>query len=127
VISSLGRKNVNNAAIYIIDLKTRKILAYIGNTNAGEKIDMIDRPRSVGSLLKPFVYLLALRSGVDAEDYVLDEKTAYETGVDGKYFIPENYNPKSYGPVKIREALGNSLNSSAVRITDILGINTVYN
>jgi penicillin-binding protein 1C len=127
VISSLIWKNVNNAAIYIIDPKTRKILVYIGNTNAGEKIDMIDRSRSVGSLLKPFVYLLALRSGVDAEDYVLDEKTAYETGVDGKYFIPENYNPKSYGPVKIREALGNSLNSSAVRITDILGINTVYN
>ncbi len=127
VISSLIWKNVNNAAIYILHPKTYKILVYIGNTNAQEKIDMIDRPRSVGSLLKPFVYLLALRSGVDAEDYILDEKTAYETGVDGKYFIPENYNPKSYGPIKIREALGNSLNSSAVRITDILGINTVYN
>ncbi len=40
---------------------------------------MITRSRSVGSLLKPFIYLLALRNGADAEDYLLDEKTSYET------------------------------------------------
>lgn len=88
---------------------------------------MITRRRSVGSLLKPFIYLLALRSGADSEDYILDDKTIYETGVDGKYFIPENYNPKSYGPIRLREALGNSLNAATVRITDIIGITNVYN
>jgi membrane carboxypeptidase/penicillin-binding protein PbpC len=82
--------------IYIYDPRDKTILAYIGNSNPQEEIDMITRKRSVGSLLKPFVYLTALRSGADSEDYLLDEKTPYETGIDGKYFVPENYNPRSY-------------------------------
>jgi membrane carboxypeptidase/penicillin-binding protein PbpC len=93
---------------------------YIGSANPEEEIDMITRRRSVGSLLKPFMYLLALRSGADTEDYILDDKTRYETGIDGKYFVPENYNPKSYGPVRFREALGNSLNAATVKITDVI-------
>ena len=88
---------------------------------------MITQRRSVGSLLKPFIYLLALRSWADTEDYILDDKTSYETGINGKYFVPENYNPRSYGPVRIREALGNSLNAATVRITDIIWITNVYN
>lgn len=57
---------------------------------------MIVRRRSVGSVLKPFVYLLALQHGADMEDYILDEKTPYASLEEGKYFVPENYNPKSY-------------------------------
>lgn len=126
-LRSLEWKNVTNASVYILDPRTNTILVYIGSANPQEEIDMITRRRSVGSLLKPFIYLLALRSGADTEDYILDDKTPYETGVDGKYFVPENYNPKSYGPVRLREALGNSLNAATVRITDTLWISHVYN
>ncbi len=126
-LSSLEWKNVTNSSIYILDPRNNTILIYIGSANPEEEIDMITQRRSVGSLLKPFIYLLALRSWADTEDYILDDKTSYETGIDGKYFVPENYNPKSYGPVRIREALGNSLNAATVRITDILGIAKIYN
>lgn len=125
-LHSLEWNNVTNASIYILDPQSNTILVYIGSANPEEQIDMITRDRSVGSILKPFIYLLALRSWADSEDYILDDKTPYETGVDGKYFIPENYNPKAYGPVKLREALGNSLNAATVRITDIMGISTIY-
>lgn len=125
-LKSLEWNNVTNASIFILDPQNNTILVYIGSANPEEQIDMITRDRSVGSILKPFIYLLALRSWADSEDYILDDKTPYETGVDGKYFIPENYNPKAYGPVKIREALGNSLNAATVRITDIMGISTIY-
>ena len=87
---------------------------------------MATRRRTVGSLLEPFIYLFALRSGADSEDYLLDDKTSYETSVEGKYFVPENYNPKSYGPIRLREALGNSLNAATVRLTSTLGITNVY-
>jgi penicillin-binding protein 1C len=87
---------------------------------------MITRSRSVGSILKPLIYLLALRSGADAEDYLLDNKVRYETGVEGRYFVPENYNPRSYGPIRIREALGNSLNAATVSLTETLGLDRVY-
>ncbi len=126
-LRSLEWKNVTNASVYILDPRTNTILVYIGSANPKEEIDMITQRRSVGSLLKPFIYLLALRSWADTEDYILDDKTSYETGINGKYFVPENYNPRSYGPVRIREALGNSLNAATVRITDIIWITNVYN
>lgn len=126
VLKSLEWKNVTNANIYIKDPKTDTILAYIWNSNPGEEIDMITERRSVGSLLKPFIYLIALRSGADSEDYILDDKIPYETEIDGKYYIPENYNPKSYGPIRLREALGNSLNAATVKLTDTIGISKIY-
>ena len=125
-LRSLERENVTNASIYITDPVSDTILAYIGNTNPSEQIDMITRRRSVGSLLKPFIYLLALQKWADTEDYLLDDRTAYETSEAGKYYIPENYNPRSYGPIRLREALGNSLNAATVRLTDTLGISQVY-
>lgn len=126
VLQSLSEKKVGNASILIMSPKDNTILAYIGNTKASEKIDMITRRRSVGSVLKPIIYLLALRSWADAEDYLLDDKIPYETGVEGRYFVPENYNPRSYGPIRIREALGNSLNAATVSLTDTLGLSRVY-
>lgn len=87
---------------------------------------MITRRRSVGSLLKPFVYLIVLRSGADSEDYIIDDKIPYETEINGKYYIPENYNPKSYGPIRLREALGNSLNAATVKVTDTIGVSKIY-
>ena len=126
VIWGLKRENITNASIYITDPRSDTILAYIGSVGAWEQIDMITRRRSVGSLLKPFIYLLALQKWADTEDYLLDDRTAYETSEAGKYFVPENYSPRSYGPIRLREALGNSLNSATVRLTDTLGIPVVF-
>lgn len=127
IIKSLEWKNVTNTAILIVNPESNTILAYTSGTNPNDEIDMITRKRSVGSLLKPFIYRMALQNWADSEDYLLDDKTIYETNIAGKYFIPENYNPKSYGPIKFREALGNSLNSATVRLTDTLGISAIYN
>ncbi|MBX9809920.1 transglycosylase domain-containing protein, partial [Candidatus Gracilibacteria bacterium] len=127
ILDTLVQKNVTNGSVYILNPTTRKILTYIGSVNSNEEIDMITKSRSVGSILKPFIYLFALQEGADSEDYLLDDKTAYETEVEGKYFIPENYNPKSYGPIRLREALGNSLNAATVRLTEYIGITKIYN
>jgi membrane carboxypeptidase/penicillin-binding protein PbpC len=42
---------------------------------------MITKKRSVGSVLKPFLYLIALHSH-DPNDLILDEKKVYETEQD---------------------------------------------
>jgi penicillin-binding protein 1C len=62
ILYPLEEKNVHNGSIYIWSEKKKKIIAYIGNRNnsTGNAIDMITRKRSVGSILKPFVYELAL-------------------------------------------------------------------
>ena len=77
---------------------------------------MITVRRSVGSVLKPFLYKKALENGADGESLIMDDTRIYDTGEGGKQFVPENYIPRSYGPVRLKEALGNSLNSATARL-----------
>lgn len=129
MIVPLQKENIKNAAILIWDNRHQKVIAYIGNRSniGGENaIDMITQRRSVGSVLKPFLYGLAFDRGYDGESLVLDDTRIYETDDSTKKYIPENYVPKSYGPISLREALGNSLNSAAVRLSESLGIGAVY-
>lgn len=60
------------------------------------------------------------------EQFILDDTRIYPTGVGDQSFIPINYSPKSYGPIRLREALGNSLNSAAVRLSETLGISRIH-
>jgi len=96
----------------------KKVLAYIWNGWSAYKWDMIVRKRSVWSVLKPFIYFLALKNWASPESYILDDEKVYPTEYINKWFVPKNYIPKSYGPVKLREALWNSLNSATVRISE---------
>jgi membrane carboxypeptidase/penicillin-binding protein len=57
---------------------------------------MIQEKRSVGSVLKPFIYLQALQDGADPEDLILDGIRVYPTGENNTYFIPKNYIPRAY-------------------------------
>lgn len=126
IIAPLWEKNVTNGAVYIYNPTTEKILAYVPSRPEKSAVDMITERRSVGSILKPFVYLLALRDGADSESLVMDNIYTYPTGYDEKVFIPQNYIPKSYWPIRLREALGNSLNSATVRISEKIGIGKIY-
>lgn len=129
ILEPLEEKNVKNWAIYIYSPKEKKILSYIGNRrrwNDGNAIDMITKRRSVWSILKPFVYLMALENGSDGESLILDDTKIYMTDIPGKDFLPENYIPKSYGPIPLREALWNSLNSATVRLSESIGIGRIY-
>ncbi len=128
-LSQIEQENVTGAAVYIYSPKNNKILAYVGNrwvSSIDGSIDMITRRRSVGSVLKPFIYLLALREWREIDSYILDDTRTYPTGVDGKVFVPQNYNPRPYGPIRLREALGNSLNSSTVRLSEHIWIGRIY-
>ena len=128
VITPLESENIQNGAVYIKENKTGKILAYIGNRRekrSGSLIDMIEEKRSVGSVLKPFVYKLAIENGADGESLLLDDTKVYETENTQKKYIPENYVPKSYGPIRLKEALWNSLNIATVRLSEKLGIGKI--
>lgn len=128
-LQNIEKENVTGAAVYIYNPSNKKILAYIGNRGIYEdekSIDMIIRKRSVGSILKPFIYLMALREWKELDTLILDDTRAYPTGVGDRAFIPQNYNPKNYGPIRLREALGNSLNSATVRISESIWIRKIY-
>ncbi len=57
---------------------------------------------------------------------MLDSDRIYDTEAEDKKFIPTNYSLRAYGPVPLREALGNSLNMAAVRLTETIGLDVFY-
>src|SRR5947209_5662065 len=75
--------------------------------------------RQPGSAFKPFVYLTALEHGLTPETVREDRL------IDVKGWRPENYNREYFGPVTLTRALGQSLNTVAVRLTLELGPQSV--
>ena len=66
-IKALSKKHIKHAAVVVIHNPTGEILALVGSpdfhqTESGQ-IDATRTPRSPGSALKPFTYLLAFENG----------------------------------------------------------------
>jgi len=71
--------------------------------------------RQTGSAFKPIVYAAALEAGMNPLDIVLDEPLRI-----GKW-TPENYDNRYRGAVTLTEALANSINTVAVRVSERAG------
>ena len=75
----------------------------------------VDAHRQPGSAFKPFVYLTALEDGMIPELVMVDQPVS----IDG--WKPENYTRNYKGPVTLRTALADSLNSVSAQLTQIVG------
>src|SRR3546814_15359546 len=75
--------------------------------------------RQPGSAFKAFVYLSALEAGLTPDSLVNDAPVRVS------HWTPDNYNGRYYGEVTLRESFARSMNSVAVRLTQIVGPNTV--
>lgn len=125
VVKALKPFNVNNAAAILLDNNTGEVLAYAGSQNFFDskyngEYDGVRALRQPGSTLKPFLYLLAFEDGFTPSTIASDIPTYYRmpTGI----YSPKNYSEEFYGPVRLREALSNSLNVPAVRVLAKTGI-----
>ncbi|MEM1083036.1 MAG: penicillin-binding protein 1C [Verrucomicrobiota bacterium] len=123
-LARLADKNLHHAAVVIIHNPTGEILALVSsgdwNDPRGGQINGVLTPRSPGSALKPFTYLLSFeKAGRFPGSIVADIPTRFRTkeGLD----LPENFNRQFRGPVTIREALACSLNVPAMRELNELG------
>ena len=118
----LKANGVFNGCAIIIDVKTGKVLAYIGNTNVKEKehggeVDIIASQRSYGSLMKPFLYAFALDEGKIAPHSLLPD---YPIVFDG--YAPQNFSGSFEGVVPAGNALTQSLNIPFVKLLQEYGI-----
>ncbi|AXI56376.1 transglycosylase domain-containing protein [Sulfitobacter sp. JL08] len=76
--------------------------------------------RQTGSSFKPFVYATALELGYSPNDVVLDEPFCMNIPGSGQW-CPENYTRKHYGTVTLTQALKDSLNVPAVKVSESVG------
>lgn len=114
-----SRSGVHNACAIILENKTDKILAYVGNiglleknrTIENEAIDMLQAKRSSGSLLKPFLYAAALDTSL-----ILPSQLIPDTPAQFGSYTPLNSNHYFLGAVKADEALSKSLNIPFVHL-----------
>jgi penicillin-binding protein 1C len=118
VLSQLRQFHVTNAAALLLDNQSGEVLAYVGSADYFDEtidgqFDAVQALRQPGSTLKPFLYLLAMENGFNPATPLSDIPTHYRmpTGV----YAPQNYSESFRGPVRLREALANSLNVPAVR------------
>ena len=122
-LDRLTKRNVSNGAVVVIENATGNVLALVGSRNYFEEesgqVNGAWAPRSAGSTFKPFAYLLALESGMTPATVIADVPTdfATSTGV----FSPRNFNRHFHGPMRLRLALANSLNVSAVKVLEAAG------
>ena len=129
-LAKLGESHIKHAAVVVLDNDTREILALVSSGNwrdpNGGQINGALTPRSPGSALKPFTWLLAFeKGGLHPSSIVSDIPTRFRTkeGLDA----PENYDRTFRGPVSVREALACSLNVPAMRaLNDIGGPKPLY-
>ncbi|WP_406685212.1 penicillin-binding protein 1C [Seonamhaeicola sp. MEBiC1930] len=123
--SILSQNEIHNAAVLILDVKTRQVLTYVGNTPTGTKhqkdVDIIDKPRSTGSILKPFLYAAML----DAGDMLPNTLVADVPSQFGSY-NPENFNKTYDGAIPASKALSRSLNVPSVRMLQEFGLDRFH-
>ncbi|BCU77254.1 penicillin-binding protein 1C [Luteolibacter sp. LG18] len=123
-LAALRGANLRHAAVVVIDNASGDILALVtsGNWNdpRGGQINGTLAPRSPGSALKPFTYLLSFETtGRYPGAIVADIPTRFRT--EQGLNLPGNFDRTHRGPVSIRTALGCSLNVPAIRELNDLG------
>src|SRR4029077_1225523 len=125
-LSALNQHDIRQASVVVVDNATGAIRAMVGSENyAVSQINGATLPRSCGSTLKPFVYLEAIDKRLftaasllpDTPDAIRNEYADYD---------PQNYSRHYFGPVRLREALGCSLNVPAVFVLSQLGARSTF-
>ena len=136
-IRELQSRNIHNAAVVVMQPNTGEILAMVGSidyraitptTTKGETGNVLDgqvnvatRERQPGSALKPFTYLSAMEQGITPDTVIWDVPTVFPLR-GAETYAPLNYNARFNGPVRMRNAVANSLNMPAVKALKMGGI-----
>ena len=123
---ALNRHDITQAAVVVVENATGAIRAMVGSENyAVSQINGATQPRSCGSTLKPFVYLEAIDKGLFTAASLLPDTP---NAIRNEYadYDPQNYSHHYFGPVRLREALGCSLNVPAVFVLSQLGARPTF-
>jgi len=125
--SELALSNIHHLAAIVVDTQSGQVLGYVGNArydfepHSGFALDLVHRPRSTGSILKPLLYASMLEKGEITPNQLVADVPVKFSG-----YAPENYDLKFRGVVPAKQALAQSLNIPAVNMLKDHGIHTFY-
>ena len=119
------RFEVHNLCALVVDVSRQEVLAYVGNSPTDlehqKDVNIIHRPRSTGSILKPFLYASMLDSGELLPQELVGD---IPTQIGG--YSPQNFEDTYQGAVPADEALYRSLNIPFVLLLRQYGISRFY-
>jgi 1A family penicillin-binding protein len=127
-IDKAEKLDISNGAAVIIDPKTGQVLSMVGSRGyfsdkTDGKFNVVTQGlRQPGSAIKPVTYLTALKKGWTPGSMIIDAPVTFEGSGGQKAYSPQNYNGKYNGPMSIRTALGNSINTTAVKMLANVGL-----
>lgn len=125
--AEFAQNEIKNIAAIIIDIEKNEIVSYCGNVHFGSNIssnqvDILQSPRSTGSILKPFLYCAMLQDGM-----LLPHQLLADIPVNINGFTPKNFSLNYDGAVPASEALARSLNIPFVISLRKYGVPKFYN
>ena len=111
----------SSLAMIVVDHTDMSVRGWVGSVDMNDDsrfghVDMVNAIRSPGSVLKPFVYGLALDDGLIHPASLLQD-VPRRTGD----YRPGNFDSGFHGPVSMSEALVRSLNLPAVQVLEVYG------
>lgn len=121
---SLKAKNANNAAAVVIDNKKMSVVAFIGSHDEHArdgKNSALNMKRNTGSTLKPFIYSLALDSGL-----ITPNSQLIDTQIYVNEYVPKNFSNDFLGLISAKDALNFSLNIPVINLDLKLKDNSLY-
>ncbi len=117
----LKQNEVHNMAVLVLDVDTREVLSYVGNSptdKAHQKdVDIIQAGRSTGSILKPLLYAAMMDKGELLPEQLVSDIPTVISG-----YSPKNFDESYSGAVPANLALARSLNIPAVRLLQQYGL-----
>jgi penicillin-binding protein 1C len=124
--SVLSRLGIHNTAVLVVENRSGKARAYVGSQDWNDvdhngQVDGVSAVRSTGSLLKPFLYALAMDEGAFLPRTLIRDVPSHYGP-----FTPQNPDLRYNGLVSVREALIRSLNVPAVHVLQEYGLQRFY-
>jgi 1A family penicillin-binding protein len=122
---------VSNGAAVVTEPGTGEILAMVGSRDYFDQehdgnVNLTTQSRQPGSTVKLITYAQALMNGMTEASIIEDAPLAIRTS-DGRVYAPVNYDGTYRGRIPLRLAFANSLNTTAVRVAQQVGVDAIVN